>query len=320
MNIFKRADLKSAVKSWCAGLMALGFVATPPATAQSAAPSKERGFMWEARKDVPGKGTQRVLLVGTRHVGRPETAALPETLLKHAAEARVLALEADTSNAQAMAEVAQRYALYGVGEALLNERIDVRLRARLEALLPRYGMNPAGVWRMKPWFLAMNLVVAELMRTGFSSAYGTETQLLAWAAAQNKRVVEIEGIELQLKLFDNALAAQQIAFLEQTITTLENGDAQKEVKTLMDAWSKGDTAAMEGVLAQMRSKAMQSAGDRFVLEQVLEARHPKMLDAIERYGASGSLHLVAVGNLHYFGPKGLISGLRERGWTVTALP
>lgn len=318
MNLLKRVVMKSC----CAGFFVLGFIA--PSVAQSSVPSttspttstttQERGFIWEARK-----GTQRVVLVGTRHVGRPETAALPETLLKNFAEAKVLALEADTSNAQAAAAAAQRYALYGVGEALLNERIDVRMRARLEAVLPRYGMNPGMVWRMKPWFVAMNLVVAELMRTGFSSAYGTEAQLLALAAAQDKRVVEIESIELQLKLFENALATQQIAFLEQTLTSLESGEAQKEVKTLMDAWSKGDSAAMEELLVQMHGKAMKSAGDRFVVEQILEGRHPRMLDAIERYGASSSPHLVAVGCLHYFGPKGLISGLRERGWTVTPL-
>jgi uncharacterized protein YbaP (TraB family) len=52
---------------------------------------------------------------------------------------------------------------------------------------------------------------------------------------------------------------------------------------------------------------------------VIEARHPAMVDAIERFAASGKLHLVAVGSLHYFGPNGLLALLRARGYTIEPL-
>ena len=58
------------------------------------------------------------------------------------------------------------------------------------------------------------------------------------------------------------------------------------------------------------------SGERFVAEQLFDARHARMVQAIERFAASGKLHLVAVGALHYFGPNGLLELLRARGYTV----
>ncbi len=285
-----------------------------PASAQPAASAEPRGFVWEARK-----GEQRIALVGTLHVGRPEFAQLPATVLGPVRAATVIALEADPTQAQAAAQIMQRYALYGVGDAPLNEQIGAGLRKRLEVMLARYGMNPAAVWRMKPWFVALNLSMAELARMGLNPAQGTEAQLLALASREGKRVVEIEGIEAQLKMFDEALVPEQMAFLEQTLESIENGSAQEEVRQLIDAWVAGDTAAMEEKLAQLQAKARQSVAERFVLEQLLENRNATMLAAIERYATRPSRHVVAVGSLHYFGPKGLLNGLRQRGWTVTQM-
>jgi uncharacterized protein YbaP (TraB family) len=45
-----------------------------------------------------------------------------------------------------------------------------------------------------------------------------------------------------------------------------------------------------------------------------------MVEAIEKYTASGSVYLVAVGALHYFGSRGLLELLRARGFTITPIP
>lgn len=66
-------------------------------------------------------------------------------------------------------------------------------------------------------------------------------------------------------------------------------------------------------------RASANAGERWVTEQVIDGRHDAMLAAIDRFAASGTLHMVAVGTLHFFGPNGLLDGLRARGYTVTPL-
>lgn len=275
-------------------------------------PEEPRGFVWKATR-----GAQRVILVGTIHVGRAEFVGLPAAIERRAQQAAVIAVEADVSNAQAAVEATQRYALYGAGEAALGERLSADLWRRLKALLPRYGMNPAMVGRMKPWFVAMNLTLAELARLGLTSAQGTERYLFALAEQTGKPVVEIEGMTAQLKLLDSALPSQQEAFLEQAISAIEQNEAQREAQTIVRAWARADALAMERLLEKLRARAQTNAADRFMFDQVLEGRNPGMLRAIERYGASGRLHLVAVGSLHYFGPNGIVDGLRKRGWTVT---
>ena len=305
----------------CAVLWAsVAFFGGPPAHAQTTAqtpaaaasePAPKRGFLWEARK-----GDRRIVLLGTIHVGRPEFASLSPDVTARLNEASVFAVEADASDAQRSMAALQRYALYAENEPTLDKRLDPKLRARLEALLARYGMNPASIWRMKPWFVTINLVLTEFSRAGLNPAQGTEALLFAIAARDGKRIVEIEGIDLQFKLLDGAAPSVQMAYLEQTIKSIETGAAEAEGRKIADAWGSRDFAAAEQLLSTLRAAG--GIAERFVVEQLLDARHPKMLDEIERYAASGQKHVVAVGSLHYFGPNGLVAGLRNRGWSVTA--
>jgi hypothetical protein len=268
-----------------------------------------RGFVWEA-----SKGGSRVLLVGTIHVGQAETALPGMNCARRYAEAEVIAFEADVFDAQKVGAVIQRMAMYPAGESDLKSRIPAQLRQRIEALLPRYGVEPAALWRMKPWMLANTLVVLEASRLGFNPAYATEAFLYQFARACGKPIVEIEGIERQLGIFEGASAELQVAYLDQAVKGIESGEGEHEVRRLVTAWEKRDAADMERLLATMRASG--GAAERFVVGQVIDARHPRMIEAIERFAASGKLHLVAVGSLHYFGPNGLLELLRQRGYTI----
>lgn len=313
MRMLCRAALVASIA--CSGVVmvparAQTIVPAPAANASEAAP--KRGFLWEARK-----GDRRIVLLGTIHVGRPEFATLSADVLARLNEAAVIAVEADASNAQRALAALQRYAVYADSEPPLDQRLDPKMRARLEALLARYGMNASSIWRLKPWFLSINLVLAEFSRAGFNPAQGTEAILFALAARDGKRIVELEGMEAQFKLLDGAAPAVQMAYLEQTVRSIESGAAEAEIRKIADAWGSRDFAAAERLLSTLRAAAAGGVAERFVVERLLDGRHPKMLDAIERYAASGQAHVVAVGSLHYFGPNGLVAGLRNRGWSVT---
>jgi uncharacterized protein YbaP (TraB family) len=296
---------------------ALPIHAQPPAAngadvARKAGETAERGFVWEA-----SKGRHRVLLVGTIHVGRAETALTSMNCARRYAEAEVIAFEADVFDAQKVGALIQRMAMYAPGEPDLTSRIPAQLRERIEALLPRYGVEPAALWRMKPWMLANTLVVIEASRLGFSPAHATEAFLYQFAKTCGKSIVEIEGIERQLGIFERASAELQVAYLDQAVRGIESGEGEHEMRRLVTAWEKRDSADMERLLATMRASS--GAAERFVVGQVIDARHPQMIEAIERFAASGRLHLVAVGSLHYFGPNGLLELLRRRDYTITAL-
>jgi hypothetical protein len=269
-----------------------------------------RGFAWEAVKDG-----WRVLLVGTIHVGR--TAPPPVDCDRRFAQVAVVAFEADVFDAQRVGRLVQKIATYPPQEADLKSRLPAPLRQRVEALLVRYGLDSPALWRMKPWMLANTLVVVAATRAGFNPAFATEAALYEFAQSCGKAIAEIEGIEKQLAIFDGATPELQLAYLEQAVRGIESGEGEREMRRLVAAWERRDAADIDRVLAAMRAST--GAAERFVVEQVIDARHPAMVDAIERFAASDRLHLVAVGALHYFGPNGLLALLAGRGYAIKPL-
>jgi hypothetical protein len=284
----------------------------PTAVAQGAGAAGYYGFLWEAVR-----GAERVRLLGAMHVGRPAAEPTYSADRPGLRDAQVIAFEANVFDAQASLAATQRWALYPEGAPGLDSHVDAALLARIEKLLARTGSGLPACCRMKPWMLANTLVMLESMRAGLSPAYGSEAQLYQLALATGRPVVEIESVDEQLRLFDEAPLSVQLDYLRHTVETIEDGSGRAEIEQLVAAWERGDAAALERQLGQMMRG--DRAAQRFVVERVIRGRHPKMASAIERFAGSGRLHLVVIGALHYFGPDGLLQVLRDRGYTVRRL-
>lgn len=291
---------------------ALAFQWPAPAAAQGEA-AASHGFLWEATR-----GTERVRLLGAIHVGRPAAVAAYGADRPGLRDAQVFVFEANVFDAQASLAATQRRAMYPAGAPGLDAYVDADLLARVEKLLAgRAGGLPA-CCRMKPWMLANTLVLLESTRAGLDPAYGSEAQLYQLALASGRPVIEIESVDEQLRLFDEAPVPVQLDYLRHTVEAIEDGSSRAEIEQLAGAWERGDAAALARQLEQMMGS--DRAAQRFVADRLIRGRHPKMVAAIERFAASGRLHLVVIGALHYFGPDGLLQMLRDRGYSVTRLP
>ena len=292
-------------------LVATLLVASWSQAATSQEGGAPRGFMWEATR-----GADRVLLIGTIHVGRPENALLRAAEVLALKRVEVIVFEANVFDARATAEAAQRWAMYPAGEPGLDAHVDAATLARIEKIAAASGGLPL-CCRMKPWMVANTLVVLEAMAAGFSPAYGSEAQLYEFALAAGKGVAEMEGVERQLRLFDEAARDLQLDYLRYVLDTVEDGRGRAEIARLVGAWERGDAAAMERLLQEMARS--DGRAQRFVAERIVQGRHPWMVAAIERFAAGGRLHAVAIGALHFFGPEGLLQLLRDRGFTLRRL-
>lgn len=281
-----------------------------PAAAQ---PAAARGFLWEATR-----AGERVLLLGAIHVGRPQFATFSSGELPHLMRAEVIAFEANIFDAQSTFAATRRWAMYPPDAPGLDAVIDTALMARVETIIERSGGNLAVCCRMKPWMIANTLVVLEAMRNGFSPAYGSEAVLYEFAQSTGKPVIEIEGVDAQLRLFDEAATPTQVDYLRHAVETIESGANRVQIERLVGAWERGDARDMERLVEEMARG--ERAAERFVAERIVGGRHPKMIQAIEQYAASGRLHLVAIGALHYFGPNGLLQALARRGFALRRLP
>jgi uncharacterized protein YbaP (TraB family) len=295
---------------WAGLLLWLATAAVVAAPSAAAPAGAGRGFMWEARK-----GNQLVYLLGTIHVGRPEFYPLSAEKTRRLQAAASIVVEADVSQAARVAPIAQRLAFYPPGEPGLDVRLSAALKPRVEAQMTRAGLPPEAGWRMKPWMLANTLVLLNVAQMGFNPAHATEAYLFSFATANAKPIGELESLEFQLRLFDSAPAATQMAYLEQAVKGIDSAQAESEVRGIVAAWESGDAAAAERLLARMTQT--DGLAERYIKEQVFEGRHPAMVAGIEKLAASGKPHVVAVGSFHFFGPKGLLELLKQRGYTIT---
>jgi hypothetical protein len=270
----------------------------------------KRGFLWEARK-----GDRKTYLLGTVHVGRADFYPPNIDYLRRFDEAAAVVVEANVFDARHVGEVVQKMAMYADGEPGLDARLSEDLKKRVGAQAKRFGLDASRIWRMKAWMLSNTLLILQATGSGYSPAYATEAFLFQYASSTGKPLLEIESIEMQLAIFERSDQETQISFLEQVLRGIESGDAEREVRKIVEAWERRDHEQAERLIGDIHKA--KSRGERFVAEQLFDRRHARMVEAIEKYTASGSVHLVAVGALHYFGPRGLLEMLRARGFTIT---
>jgi len=253
--------------------------------------------------------------MGTLHVGIASDYPPDADTQRRLSQVDVIVLEDDVSQADRSHRALRKYALYADGEPGLDRRLDAPLKAQCERTLASLGLPPAVAWRMKPWMLGTTMVVLQASALGYSPAYATEAYLAQLAGSLQRPIVELEGIEAQFAMLEAAPWTQQLEYLRQSAQSIESGEAETELRSLVDAWRASDEPAMLGYLDRVRHSA--DPVERQWFERLVTARNAGMASSIDRLLQDGRFYLVAVGSLHFFGEDGLVEVLKARGYTVT---
>jgi uncharacterized protein YbaP (TraB family) len=268
----------------------------------------------EAPTEAPTEGAASLLyLYGTVHVGRAELFPINAAVATRLGQASRLALEADPANQASLARMVQATAFYPENDSLANH-VPPELLARLPRMGQRYHLSMARMLHMRAWMLAQSFDVLELGRAGLSGGEGVEVILSEYARQRHVPVVEIEGFEQQLRLLSTEPPAVQQDELRESIDEIEDGQAARDAKALLDGWAQGDVAAIEASLAELRAEEGPFA--HFMVEEILAARNQTMADRAEDYLREGGVTFFAVGALHLFSDQGLIAELARRGYRV----
>jgi uncharacterized protein YbaP (TraB family) len=144
-----------------------------------------------------------------------------------------------------------------------------------------------------------------------------DSYLLRKAQAEQKPIVELEGIEAQGKLMDTLTEKQVLDLFKGTLDALEEDLTTEQVKGLVDSWQRGDPAALLQIARRYNERVPGAAEfeDKFIWQ-----RHGDMTKKIEAWLAERRHpYLIAVGALHLAGPNGLVELLRKRGYVVRQL-
>jgi uncharacterized protein YbaP (TraB family) len=286
----------------CVLVVGQGRAAEPPS-----GPGADTLPLWVA-DGKPG----RVYLFGTVHVGRQDMYPLDPAVLSAFDGATALAVEADIAAAGADAAakllVIARLPAGTTLSGLLGERDAARVRTALE----KHMIPLAAVDSLEPWFVAMTIEVLAASGRGFDPALGIDLHLLKRAAEAKKPIIELEGLDAQLALFDRLPRDAGLALLR---TTLEETDGIAALERIIESWKRGDEAALDGLLNEGRG---QGGGEAALYKLLISKRNLGMAKRAIALAADGPV-FVAVGAAHLVGPDGVPALLRRRGFTVRQL-
>jgi uncharacterized protein YbaP (TraB family) len=288
------------------------FLASPwIALAQSAAGAvvspAPRAFLWEV-----ASLTNRVYLFGTVHAGKKSFYPLPATVEKAFADSKVLAVEADLTDAESMSK--------GAGAMLLKppdtlaKHVPAPAYERFRRQLDRFGMPESQFVQLKPFLAASMLAFAEWGRQGYHPQYGVDLYLISRAREAGKSIVELEGVEVQTAVMASLTAQQNVQAFEGMVAALESGLTRDQITGMVNAWQSGDANLLLEV-ARAYNDSVPGAAE--IEEKFIWSRHDAMAGKIEKWLLNGRERVfVAVGALHLAGPRGLVEELRKRGYIV----
>ena len=289
----------SAARAW---LLAAFLLAAGDAAAQSA-----RLFLWEIVSV-----TNRAYLFGTVHAGKKDWYPLAPAIEEALADSKVLVVEADVTNVDAMAKTTSAM-VYAEPDTLRNH-VPPADYERFRKLLGRYAISEPQIAQLKPFMAVSVLVFSEWARLGYLPQFGVDSYLIRKARAEAKTVVEIEGVDEQVRLMDSLTEAEHRQIFDGTLKALESGLSSEQITGMVNAWQSGDPALMLEI-AQRYNESVPGAKE--FEEKFVWARHEAMARKIEGYmNDSKARHFIAVGSLHLAGPRGLVEMLRKRGYIV----
>lgn len=195
---------------------------------------------------------------------------------------------------------------------------------KLTAILTEHNLYNKLYDNYKPamWLSLMENVIID--ESGFDIENGLDNIVLKRAHKENKNILEIESMDLQLGLFDefsdelNALILQQYA-------DDKNIKAQSDaIKELYENWKHGklneenvngeNSGEQETSITEKEKEMLEEYNDKTLIQ-----RNINMAEKAEEYMQSDSVVLFIVGSAHFYGDDGILQLMKDKGCTVTIL-
>ncbi|MGE0828447.1 MAG: TraB/GumN family protein [Hyphomonadaceae bacterium] len=191
----------------------------------------------------------------------------------------------------------------------LSARLPAEDSARFIRVARKFGVSPALLEPMRPWYAALQLSFLALQAEGQEADSGVEAVLSAEADAQNKRRAYLETAEEQVGFLANLPADVELEFLITSLRQIEEED--QSIAALDAAWARGDTER----LAALLNGLIEEAGPE-VHAALITDRNARWTRDIEAMLAGEGRIFIAVGAAHLVGRDSVVAQLRARGHTV----
>lgn len=286
-----------------------------------------KGLLWKATN-----GDNTLYLLGTIHLDRDNVYPLHKSVRDAIQASEEVIFELDL-NDQEGAALLQSMQTYQDGTTLADH-ISPELYQRVQAAAATIGKDSNALDAYKPWALAsLFSTLAMQDDTTGSNAMAIDSYVNAAAVNAGKTIGAVETYAFQGGIFDGLSPEYQESYLDSTLAGFEatlSGaatspeidealQAQEEMLSAMfAAWKDRDPEAFSKVYDKA---AIINSTDE-LNSKLFTQRDPGMIKAAAEYLETEGSHtyFMAVGAGHMVDPGGIVSGLRELGYTVELLP
>jgi uncharacterized protein YbaP (TraB family) len=253
--------------------------------------------------------SSRIHLLGSLHFFKQDAFPLAASIERAYNDSQRLVFETDLDAMQDPAVQARMMALgmYPEGQNLW-QNLDPGTRQLLEKKMTEFGMPLEAFSKFKPWFVAIQIEIVQLLRLGFSPQYGIDVHFFDRAKSAGKEIRFLESTEFQINLFGSMDKQDQNAFIKQTLKELELSD--ELAAGLVKFWKAGDASRLYDLLSKS-FKNYPGLYDRLLIQ-----RNKKWVKEIEGMLRENKNILFVVGAGHLVGPDSVIDLLGKKGYRV----
>ena len=259
---------------------------------------EKSSLLWK----VSGNGLEKPsYLFGTIHIICKDDFLMDDRIKGAFDQSEKLIMELDMSDPQLQAKMQQ--VSLNPGMKNIQGDLDPESAKALDVFLTeKYGAGLAQLGILKPFVLSSMVLVKILPCTEMESYEGFFTTS---ATANNKPIEGLETVEYQVGIFDQLPQDLQ---LKELIKMFNGQESQAELSKMMSSYLSEDVHALYEV---MNESSMMSEYRSLMLDDRNKNWIPKISEAMKSKSV-----FVAVGAGHLGGENGVISLLKQAGYTV----
>jgi len=276
--------------------------------AQDSFSQPKKTFLWKVQSK-----TNTVYVLGSIHYLKKEMYPLDEKIEKAFDQSEILVVEADVANIRKEdIQKLMENAFYTENDTL-QKHLSAETYGLVKKKLEELGASLEVANKYKPWFLGLNLVSLEALKLGFDPNYGVDRYFLE-KAAERKKILELESLEYQFKLFSALSGKDQESFLLYIVKDIKV--LEQELDKLVKAWTTGDEKGIESIMTRSIKEDKRLIP---IYEKLVVERNRKMVSKIEEYLKEKETFFVIVGAGHLVGNQGIIKLLKGKGFLLEQL-
>ncbi len=316
------ADEAAAAEETCKGVDMLAETKAKDADlyrrimAQAEATENSDAILWKVERE----GRPASYLFGTVHLTDERVTRLSPAIETALGESRTVALEVSDLSEKATTSVIAKSAplvMFTDGQRL-DKLLSSTEYETVKSIITRSGMPADLAALFKPWIVTMILSVSDCERAKVQQGDRVlDMEIAEIGAKRGLKVVGLETIPEQLKALASVPQSQQLKMLRASLKFANRTNDMME--TLVQLYqNRKISAAIPFQIAMAREVGIGDDAFAGFQQKLLVERNVRMQLASEPLLEEGGV-FIAVGALHLPGKKGLVTLLREAGYTVTAI-